>query len=307
MKENKKPARSIFQPDAVTAKLIKEYQEHHDGSTISDFVNAAIFTFFQPYNENLRIEFQRIIVKIRNGETPSNLELKSSLANAVLALQNHPVSDYSTLQQICIHFDSGLGWNYHFYEYVTTVNDAEDNILRQLNEAIKTLDPNYVMGKRELGERTRDVFENWEELCHYKNTYLALSIIINNEKTYLPLNVIRVLDLIKRLDNDIYHRPAELLGDNYPSNVTIEDQINAISYAINIYQCDNGYVAISGDHDFKKLHNSEFKDYENEWVDYHYCYKQKTEQTLAEMKKLEDKGSHLLRELARQRKQEDNE
>ena len=44
-------------------------------------------------------------------------------------------------------------------------------MLHHLNDVIKTVDPDYPLGTREFGERSKYIFAHWSELYQYSEIY----------------------------------------------------------------------------------------------------------------------------------------
>lgn len=293
----KKPGRTIFQPTKLVANLIKMFQIHRPDFTIGDFVNSCIEHRFFPYHAELRRETQRILHKLESNEEITQAELQSALANAVKALRDYPIDTHETLDQILIHFTTGLGMVLR-YDYITIVDENQDEELSHLNEILATLDDHYNPGKREFGERSKEIFRHWDKLCAYPEIYSMLSTIISCENVYIELDEFRVLNLIMSLDYEMVNNAIEKKTEPYPVNITIKEKIIGIRYAINVYQCDNGYAALSNDFAFENMPD-EFRNYENDWVKYGASSKPHTEETLAELIEFENRGKFLLKQIYR--------
>ncbi len=294
---DKKPSRTIFQPKKLVATLIKKFQNCQPDLTIGDFVNSCIENCFCPYHAELRTETQRILQKMNLGEEITQEELQNSLANAVKSLRDYPIGSYETLDQILIHFTTGLGMELR-YDYVTIVDDHQDEELKRLNEILNTLDDDFNPGKREFGERASDIFRHWDKLCSYPEIYSMLATIIRCENIYIPLDEFRVLDLIMRLDYEMVNNTVEKKKEPYPTDVTLKHKIIGLRYAINVYQCDSGYAALSNDFAFENMPD-DFRNYENDWVKYGASSKPYSEETLQELIEFESRGKFLLKQIYR--------
>ena len=101
-----------------------------------------------------------------NQEEIAPEERKATLARCVDILKNYPISDVTPLEQILIHFTNRRGRNLR-YDYIQIVDRQQDEILHRLNEVLKTVDKDFTLGCHEFGERSRTIFEHWEELCSY--------------------------------------------------------------------------------------------------------------------------------------------
>ena len=65
------------------------------------------------------------------------------------------------------------------YDYINIVDYQQDKILHHLNDVIKTVDSDYVLGTHEFGERCRYIFSHWDELYQYSEIYIALAPSLN--------------------------------------------------------------------------------------------------------------------------------
>lgn len=292
----KKPGRTIFQPTQLVSSLIKGFQNNRPDCTISDFLNTSIIRSIKPYNSNLHIEAQRIMKKMSNCENVTTEELKLSLENAVKALMDCPINTCKTLEKIFMHFRTSIGRAYR-YDYINIVDDEQDAQLHRLNEILTTLDNNYNMGQREFGERTRDIFNHWDELHGYPEIYQMLATIINCEDVYIPLDAFMVLDFLMCLDYDISQNSSKKQEEPFKVNITTKQRIKALQYEINVYQCENGYADLTNDHSFENM-PVEFISYERELLESELKFKEMNEDTLNAVRAIETKGRNLLKQLS---------
>lgn len=297
--------RMIFQPDALTKFFIKEYTSHSNG-TVGDIVNNAIHNYFIPKNEKLYREITPLLSKIKDGreEEISAGELQGTLSRCVNILKDYPIKDYDVLDQIMSYFRTGLCRAYR-YDYPLIVNEFDDQKLHRLNEILKTVDSDFNIGTRELGERTRTIFDNWDKLCGYAEIYTHIARIIALENIYQPLDVYTVLCLVKMLDTDILMLPANPIAEEFNVNVTTLDKIHGIKYEILVYLTDNGYGFLTEDYDFHLP--EEFREYYQDLRKTMQDYREQNEESLEEyyedLVRLERKGSTILTGLARKNRE----
>ncbi len=288
--------RKIFQPNVLTDMLIKGACDKGKGGTnISDFTNKAIMNYYRPYNEALRKETGFIFQRIVNEEEITPEELKATLARCVDILKNYPISDVEPLEQIFIHFTYKSGRRLR-YDYIQIVDEQQDRILHRLNDIIKTVDDDFTYGTREFGERSRYVFEHWDQLCSYSEIYTALSTIIECEDIYYPLSIFRTVDLIKWLDNAIGESSLEPIKTPFETNISLSDRYYGISYEVSVYHTDNGYAWLSGDTNFDRMPN-EIREYYQKYMNKGTVYGEATEEDLREITALEREGRMLFRRL----------
>lgn len=291
-----KTERKIFQPIPLTAMLIEGACDKDKGGTnISDFTNRAILNYYTPYNEALRKETEFIFQRIINEEEISAEELKATLARCVDILKNYPISDVTPLEQIFIHFTYKRGRRLR-YDYIQIVDEQQDRILHRLNDVLKTVDEDFTYGTREFGERSRYVFEHWNELSSYSEIYTALSTIIECEDIYYPLSIFRTVDLIKWLDNAVRDSSIEPIKTPFETNISLTDRYYGISYEVSVYHTDNGYAWLSGDINFDRMPN-EIREYYQKYMNKGTVYGEATEEDLREITALEREGRMLFRRL----------
>lgn len=289
-----KTARKIFQPNALTNKLLDGVCRV-GGENISDFINLTIEDFFTPQNELLKKEMDWIFKRIKNNEPVDADELKASLARCVKTLKDYPIDDVRPLEQILIHFTTSRGREYR-YDYIQIVDSQQDETLHHLNDVLKTLDRDFTLGMRELGERTRTVFAFWETLWQYSEIYVALATIIECENIYYELDVFRTIDLIRWLDKCIQASPLGAIKTPYPTDISLSERYYGISYEVNVYQTDNGYAALSGDAAFSHM-SPEIISYYKHIAEHHSPFGEPTEGDLARIKEIEQEGRMLFRRL----------
>lgn len=291
-----KNERKIFQPNPLTAMLIEgACDKDKGGLNISDFTNKAILNYYTPYNEALRKETEFIFQRIINEEEISDDELKATLARCVDILKNYPISNVEPLEQIFIHFTYKRGRRLR-YDYIQIVDEQQDRILHRLNDILKTVDEDFTYGTREFGERSRYVFEHWDQLCSYSEIYTALSTIIEIEDIHYPLSIYRTVDLIRWLDIAVKDSSLEPIKTPFKTNISITDRYYGISYEVSVYQTDNGYEWLSGDRNFDHM-PKEISEYEQRYMHRSTVYGEATEENLREITALEREGRILFRRL----------
>jgi len=292
-----KIGRKIFQPTPLTNMLIDGVCRSNT-DTVSEFVNTAIIDYYTPKNEKLRAETEFLFTRIKKQIETSEVELQACLARCVDTLKDYPIRDARPLVQIFIHFTNTLP-RVMRYDYIQIVDMQQDKILHRLNDILKTVDDDYTLGKREFGERSRTIFDHWEELCSYSEVYKAMSVLIECEKVYSSLDVFRCIDLIKWLDNAIL---ASDLSPTREFEVKLSPtQIYyGIRYEIAVYQTDNGYAALSGDLDFH--FSPEIKEYYSHYMKLSTLYGEATEEDIKEVQAVEQEGRMLFRRLRNKNK-----
>ena len=297
-----KLGRKIFQPTVLTNGLVDGMCKLY-GCSMNDFVNDAIKSSMTPVTEALRKEVEIIFTKMENGEDISQREMQGILVRAVAMLKDHPISDVKPLEQIFLHFTNPLPRSLRF-DYILIVDSLQDERLHRLNEIIKTLDDDFMLGMRELGERSRYVFEHWDKVCCYSEIYLQLSTIIECEKIYRELSIYRVLDLIKWLDIAIRESKLEPKKERFETNITLTQKYYGIKYEISIYHTDNGYCALSGDTEFSHM-SEEIRAYYEKYMSNRDMYGDATEADIERVRQLEQEGRMLFRRLSNRKNKED--
>ena len=238
-------------------------------ANLSDFINDVIEEYYRPLNSQLKYETELLFMKLKvprqddgleelcaeNGtqlqalkqETISPKELKSTLARCVEILKDYPIRDVTPLRQIFIHFTNGSGLTLR-YDYINIVNSWQDEMLHHLNDVIKTVDPDYLLGTREFGERSKYIFAHWSELYQYSEIYIALATIIECEKIYYPLDAFTTISLIKQLDRAIMESSnIAPVKEPFAINISNRDRYYGIRYEITMYYTHIGYSILSGD------------------------------------------------------------
>ena len=219
----KKINRRIFQPNQFTDIMLNGACDKNKAN-LSDFINDVIEEYYRPLNSQLKYETELLFMKLkmsqqdngwkncvlktgrscrhRNMRLYLQKELKSTLARCVEILKDYPIRDVTPLRQIFTHFTNRSGLVLR-YDYINIVNSWQDEMLHHLNDVIKTVDPDYPLGTREFGERSKYIFAHWSELYQYSEIYIALATIIECEKVYYPLDAFTTISLIKQLDRAI--------------------------------------------------------------------------------------------------------
>lgn len=249
-----KIARKIFQPNQLT-NILLDGVCGKDKANLSHFINQAIEEYYTPLNAQLENETSFLFMQLQmpNEDTPSQKELKATLARCVEILKDYPIKNVTPLRQIFIHFTNKMGRALR-YDYINIVDNRQDEILHHLNDVIKTVDSDYTLGTHELGERSRYVFSHWSELYQYSEIYIALATIIECEDIYYPLDAFTTISLIKQLDWAIIESAGiTSIKDPFPTNISNEERYYGIRYEIAMYYTDNGYSILSGDNRFANI------------------------------------------------------
>lgn len=289
-----KLARKIFQPTPLTNALL-EGACGNGKVNLSDFVNNAISEYFTPVNAALKRETDFIFSRILNQEMIAPEELKATLSRCVEILKDYPIKDVEPLEQIFVHFTCKLGHVLR-YDYIQIVDSLQDERLHRLNDVLKTVDEDFVLGTREFGERSRYVFAHWDELCEYSEIYTALSTIIECEDIYYPLNTFKTIDLIHWLDVCIQESNLKPIKTPFATNISLSDRYSGIKYEVFVYHADSGYCALSGDTNFERM-SPEIKAYYNHCMNHSDPYGEITEDDIKNITSLEQEGRLLFRRL----------
>ena len=310
--------RKIFQPNQLTDILL-DCACCKDKANLSTFINNAIEEYYRPLNSQLKYETELLFMKLKmpqqdkgleelcaeNGtqlqalkqETISPKELKSTLARCVEILKDYPIRDVTPLRQIFIHFTNGSGLTLR-YDYINIVNSWQDEMLHHLNDVIKTVDPDYLLGTREFGEISKYIFAHWSELYQYSEIYIALATIIECEKIYYPLDAFTTISLIKQLDRAITESSnIAPVKEPFAINISNRDRYYGIRYEITMYYTHIGYSILSGDGHCENI-PSWFQAFLLKVVNVSTLPDPITEDDIDAIAKLEIEGRRLLKQLA---------
>lgn len=299
-----KPKRKIFQPDYLTNLLLESHLSQ--GGNLNDTINEAILDFFTPKLSAFKKAFEFLCLAIQEDRKLKDDEMKGLISNCIRALSNHPIKDCSILEKIFFHFNAYstlFGNSKHSYEYILFVDDESDKKLQHLNEILFTVDDYYNnLWSRELGPRTIRIFENWEQLFLYPEIYEDLSLIINFEREYRPINQQRMLYYIMELDNLACQSNFLPCKEPFPTNITPVQKYFAIKNSIIMYYTDNAYFFLSKDYNFEHMPN-EIREYYREIEKEPYRrtsdrFFEPTEEDMEYIISLEKKGKRLFRQLA---------
>ena len=293
------PGRKIFQPDLLTNYLINGFAVNRN--SIGDLVNIAIKKFFTPTTPELkRLTDKLFDLLMMSGSPvePSEEDIKHVLAEAIKCLKDHPIEDRDALAQIVLHFNNGYGTNYHEYTYICEVDNARDEILRNLNFMLKTVDDDYCCGYREFYRRADDVISHWDELCMYEETYIALSILIELADICYPIDTYRAVCLILMLDESIAKSPAIKSTVPFEISVTLKDIYSGIEYELLVYESDNGYAYLSGDHGFENM-PEDIRAYYQKIYNRPKIHGEVSQEELEQIRDLEAEGRRLFSRLPR--------
>ena len=314
----KKINRRIFQPNQLTDIMFNGACDKNKAN-LSDFINDIIEEYYRPLNSQLKYETELLFMKLKvarqddgleelcaeNGtqlqalkqETISPKELKSTLARCVEILKDYPIRDVTPLRQIFIHFTNGSGLTLR-YDYINIVNSWQDEMLHHLNDVIKTVDPDYLLGTREFGERSKYIFAHWSELYQYSEIYIALATIIECEKVYYPLDAFTTISLIKQLDRAIMESSnIAPVKEPFAIDISNRDRYYGIRYEITMYYTHIGYSILSGDGHCENI-PSGFQAFLLKVVNINTPPDPITEDNIDAIAKLETEGRRLLKQLA---------
>ncbi len=256
--------------------------------------SALVRRLLLPRNKHLANEVDQLFYLIEEKGTISERELQLTLAKCVGSLMDNPIKDPAPLRQILKHFIFPGGRRYR-YDYVQLVDEAQDAILSKLNNVLFLIDPNYPNYMRELGERSKVIFSNWEKLCDYSDIYIALAAIIQLEQIYEHLSVYQVLLLILSLDRAIDRSSTKPTTKPFKAELSVEDQYHMHFSAIQIYQTNNAYVSLTGDSEFNRV-PSDIQEYFD--ILMFYCRVQHvTQQELDKVKWLDQYGQKMFKKL----------
>ena len=297
-----KIGRKIFQPTPLTNGLVDGMCSLY-GCTMNDFMNDAIVYRLTPVTGALKKESEMIFTKLGNGEEIPQRELQGVLVRAVSLLKDHPIEDVRPLEQVFTHFTNPIPRNFR-YDYIQIVDSLQDERLHRLNEILKTLDDDFILGMREFGERSRYVFEHWKQVCAYSEIYIELATLIECENIYRELSVYRVLDLLMWIDATIRDSQLEPIKEKFTTNISLTQRYYGIRYEISIYHTDNGYCVLSGDNEFAHMSN-EVREYYSKYMTIHDLGGDATEEDVARISALEKEGRLLFRRLSLQKTKED--
>lgn len=287
-----KISRKIFQPNFLSNFLVKNATIN---TNISDFMNHLILDYYTPSNPLLKKEVEFLFLELDNHDDITPNELKATLSRCVNILKDFPIRDSYPLEQIFLHFTLKSGRILR-YDYIQIVDDVQDQQLHHLNEVLKTLDPDFNLGMRELGERSSTVFAHWEQLCQYSEIYTVLSTIINCENIYYPLDTFRVIDLIRLLDCGIQSSNLSPIKSAFETNISLRDKYRGIDHEICVYQTDNGYCALSGDYGFEHM-SPEIRKYYDDYVNHPSPCGEITIEDINTISAIEKRGRLLFRRL----------
>lgn len=290
-----KISRKIFQPNTLTNTLINGVCADGDVN-LSDFINRAVTNFYTPKNLPLKQEMTLIFDKINNRCEISEVELQASLARCVRILKDFPIQDATPLAQVFYHFTNSIPRVYR-YDYILKVDFQQDALLHRLNDILKTVDTDFVLGTREFGDRSRDILRNWGALCQYSEIYQAMAVLIECEDIYQPLDVFRTIDLIKWLDNAITKSDLVPEKTPFPTNISLSDRYYGIRYEIAVYHTDNGYCHLSNDASFN--FSPELQAYYRKYANTNCPLGDITEKDIKTVQELEAEGRLLFRRLTK--------
>ena len=251
--------RQNFTP-SFTANFLLDNLKRFTGISTSDGVNRCIKAYFTPLTPELKVEADIIFSELDcKKEDVSESVIQGCLSRSVLALKKHPISDNSILTQIMMHYRTSLG-HVLCYDYNRRVDLHDDKILRSINDMLFSIDNNYNLGKREIGERSRTLLNNWEKVCQYEETYEGLAAIIRCEDVHMPVGAYNALVYLVQLDGLIRNNPTTIIAQKYPSNISLNDRISSIRYEILVYYGNTAYLQSTNDKNFELVRGTKLWD-----------------------------------------------
>lgn len=285
--------RVIFKPDEVAMLLIDGAKRI--GLSPTELINELIHDAAMPANYSLKIEAEFIMKCIREGKEIDEKTIKSILARCVESLKNNPIANYRPLKQIMMHFITTVSRSYR-YDYLTLVDEQQNEKLEKLNEILGTLDNDFNVGMRELGERCRFIFEHWDKLSSYSEIYSVLALIIELESIYTPIDVYELLQLIRWLDKCIQDSGIVVSEDVFETSISKEAKYNAANYEIQTYQTATAYRMLTGDNKFENVPQA-IREYFGKVREFDTKGKAVSDETLTEIIELNLEGKKLFKEL----------
>ncbi len=252
--------RKIFQPDKLTEKIIDNYVINFNVG-VSEFVNECVVDYIRPRHQFIVDETNKICELIDRNFEFDELFYKEILANVIQKLAKYPVQDCNALKLVLLHFTCRIGSRWNCYDYYNRILDERtDRLLRHYKFVLATIDSTYNPGKRELGYTSQVMFDNWEKLCEYPETYMVLSAIISAEDIYIPINVYDLLLYLKKIDDAITASNIKTLRE-FPDErgISLDQRIDALNYEICVYYGNSGYAVLTGDGNYEKV-PSEIRD-----------------------------------------------
>lgn len=226
------------------------------------------------------------------------------LANGYLICSNRILlvneSDANKWHFACQIEVIGAGFETPIFMFLSDKKASEytDEMLHHLNDVIKTVDPDYPLGTREFGERSKYIFAHWSELYQYSEIYIALATIIECEKVYYPLDAFTTISLIKQLDRAIMESSnIAPVKEPFAINISNRDRYYGIRYEITMYYTHIGYSILSGDGHCENI-SSGFQAFLLKVVNINTPPDPITEDNIDAIAKLETEGRRLLKQLA---------
>lgn len=178
------------------------------------------------------------------------------------------------------------------------LNEACDKNKANLSDFINDVDPDYPLGTREFGERSKYIFAHWSELYQYSEIYIALATIIECEKVYYPLDAFTTISLIKQLDRAIMESSnIAPVKEPFAIDISNRDRYYGIRYEITMYYTHIGYSILSGDGHCENI-PSGFQAFLLKVVNINTPPDPITEDNIDAIAKLETEGRRLLKQLA---------
>ncbi|MEY8369601.1 hypothetical protein AALA24_12670 [Anaerovoracaceae bacterium 42-11] len=252
-KEKNSIGRKIFQPTKITELLVDNHVKKFDEG-VSEFINACIMDYYNPRHPFILDEFSNILNLMKQDFDFDDIFCKEVLSRVIQKLVKCPIQDCNVLKAVLWHFTCKIGrWNCYDY-YNRILDEKTDKLLRHYRLVLQAIDSTYNPGRRELGDTSRAIFENWDKLCDYAETYSVLSIIVSAEDVYIPIDVYDVLLYLKKIDNAVSTSGIKRLRDFPDENsICIDQQIHALTYEVSIYYDMDAYSEVTGDRNCEKV------------------------------------------------------
>lgn len=214
-------------------------------------------------------EYMKIYKKECDLDSQKRMQMK--LAKCVRALADTPIKEKKKLEEIFEHLN--VSKERKRYDYFQVVNEKQNNELLELNRILATLDNDFELGTRELGFRGKKAIENWDEICSYKEVYIALADIIQIEEADGYFTWKKVRELKSGIAKAKKDSPAPQQDSGYPTEITEERQYAALKYEIQTYMGEKAYGEVfrekaknRADEYFKQYKDFHFKDESNEEI-----------------------------------------
>ena len=240
--------RIIFQPTERNASLIKKLQGFNEHMSQSDLCNYLIADSQKPRKRELLDIYERLIIQtntIRSaGANSEDMDyyIRHALVDAVEILAHNPIENVEIFDQIAFIFRNKR--EQFRYDFPFTMSHDDDELMHQLNEVLLTIDKDFNGYTREFAEKYKYIRKNWKELRQYSATYKALSIMIKYDRPGI-FDLDEVIIILCELDKALINSNIEIIGEQYPINITNLERAKALRYEILTYYTDNALAKIA--------------------------------------------------------------